>query len=130
VELDEVAEFGGGVSAEIAAIRTVQGRGHGVGELSGPALQIWIRLHNETPHPLPLDAVVVNLSYGEESVPSTPLLGDPSTEPFSGAVPAGGYTDAVYVFPVPTDAREDLRVTVSHASLSPIVAFEGGLASE
>jgi hypothetical protein len=125
VELDQEADFGDGVTARVTGVRAVDAEASGAGEIGGPALAFTIELDNRTTEQLPLDTVTVLMVYGGADTPAIPILGDPRARPFSGRLEPDAAKSGVYIFTVPEDGRDDVTLTVSHASLSPIVAFQG-----
>lgn len=124
VEIDSPAEFVESVRAEVTAIEAVTGEAAGPGEIAGPALRVTVTLTNDTSNPLPLDTSVVALYFGSDDSPAAELSG-PGRKPFSGTLAARTATTATYVFSVPEDQRDDLRITVSYSATDSTVAFEG-----
>ena len=124
VALDAQGEVGNGIVVAIPAIDAIQGAGQGPGNVAGPALRVTVRITNGTDADVALGGVAVNLSYGSEATPASPL-DDPSQRPFTGSVAPGGQVDAVYVFSVPTDARENVTIDVGYQPGAPRVLFTG-----
>ena len=124
VALDGTAEAGNGISASLSRIEAIQGSGIGPGNVAGPALRVTVRIHNETADPLPVDGVAVNMSYGIELTPASPL-DDPSQAPFRGVVAPGDTSEAVYVFSIPSDARDSVTVEVGYQAGGPRLLFAG-----
>lgn len=129
VPLDDEAEFGDGVTAELTSIKAIEAEAKGIGEIAGPALKLTITLTNGTDKSIPLDYVVVNTLYGKDKLPATAIYGDPDADPFRGTLKPGKSAKGVYIFSVPEDERDKVRITVSHESLSPIVVFTGSAPS-
>ena len=123
VALNSSGSFGDGVGAAVVAIKAVQARGQGPGEVSGPGLQITVQLHNGTSKALPLDNVVVNLT-DSTNAPANPMSGAPAN-PFSGSLAPGGKTTGVYVFTVPVDRRSRIAITINYSGRSAVVVFTG-----
>ena len=123
VALNSSGSFGDGVGAAVVAIKAMQARGQGPGEVSGPGLQITIQLHNGTTKALPLDNVVVNLT-DSANAPGNPMSGPPAN-PFSGSLAPGGKTAGVYVFTVPADRRSRIAITINYSGRSAVVVFTG-----
>lgn len=124
VDIAEEAEFGGDVSARIAEVARVDGEGRGVGERSGPALELTVEIINDSAEVVDLDYVVVNL-YGPDGAPGPALMGDPRSAPFSGTVDPGKSATAVYVHRLPDPDAATARVTVSYGAGAPTVVFAG-----
>ncbi|MFY0407455.1 hypothetical protein [Solicola sp. PLA-1-18] len=125
VPIDEPAEFGDGVTARIVSVRSIEGKGQGIGEVDGPSLLVRLELTNDTSRAIPLAQSTVNLAYGRSGDPAPPLFGDERSKPFTGNLAAGDSARAAYVFNVPERQRGRIQVTISHAALSPVVAFQG-----
>lgn len=124
VDITEEAEFGGDVSARIDEVARVDGEGQGVGERSGPALELTVEIINDSAEVVDLDYVVVNL-YGPDGTPGPALLGDPRSAPFSGTLDPGATASAVYVHRLPDPDATTARVTVSYGAGAPTVVFAG-----
>ncbi|TNC20148.1 hypothetical protein FHE66_01505 [Georgenia sp. 311] len=124
VGLDATGDFGTGLTVRLTAIEAVDGVARAPGEVAGPALAVTLRAANDSTGSIPLDDVVVLLSYGQDRTPATDL-GQGST-PLSGSLSAGASATGTYVFAVPEDVRDDLRVEIA-ADAAPTVAFAGSL---
>lgn len=124
VPLDAPAEAGDGVVASLPRLESVQGTGTGPGNVAGPALRVTVRLANGTPAPVSLDSVTVNVYYGEDRTPASPL-DDPSSAPFQGTVAAGRSAEGVFVVRVPSGAGDIVTVEVGHRPGAPLIIFSG-----
>jgi hypothetical protein len=125
VPLDGTAEApGDGVSATLTEVTAVEGTGVGPGNLAGPALRIGVRVTNGSADAVDLDAVVVSAASGADLVPAPPL-DDPATVPFGGSLAPGDSAEGVFVFTVPTDARDLVTVSVAHRAGAPFLVFAG-----
>ncbi|PRY49339.1 hypothetical protein LY71_106116 [Geodermatophilus tzadiensis] len=124
VGLDEPAAVGDGVRATVRSVEAIDGTGYGPGNIAGPALRVTVRLDNGTAEPVSLDGVAVDLAYGADSTPGSPL-DDPSRAPFSGTLAAGSSAEGVYVFTVPADQRDTVTVQVGYRPGAPVLAFTG-----
>lgn len=125
VSIKEEADFGDGVTATVVKLAAVDAEAAGAGEIGGPAVAVTIALRNGTSKTLPLGAVNVQMVYGSEQTPATPVDGDPQAKDFTGSLDPKDRQKGVYLFTIPPDERDEVTITVSHASLSPIVAFQG-----
>ena len=123
VALSSSGSFGDGVSASVVAIKAVQAQGQGVGEVSGPGLQVTVKLHNGTSKALSLDSVVVNLS-DNTNAPGNPMSGPPAN-PFSGSLAPGDESAGVYIFTVPADHRSRITISMTYSGQSADVVFAG-----
>jgi hypothetical protein len=124
VALDAPAAAGNGVVATLPSIEAIQGSATGPGNVNGPALRVTVRIQNGTAEPISLDGVATNMYSGSDRTPASPL-DDPSRRPFAGTVAAGETAEAVYVFSVPVDVRDDITVEVGYAAGAPLLLFRG-----
>lgn len=124
VPLDQTADFGDEVSAQLLDLEGIQAQGQGVGEISGPAIRVTVQLTNGTGAPLSLDAVTVSLYFAPALTPAPPIS-DPEAVPFRGSLAAGESAEAIYTFSIGNDDRDDISVTVSHSPSSTMVVFNG-----
>jgi hypothetical protein len=111
------------MQASVVEVTRIQGTGTGPGNISGPALRVTVRLDNGTSAPMALGGVAVELTYGPDAVPASPL-DDPASAPFTGLVDAGRSATGVYVFTVPA-GRQDVAVSVEYQAGAPFVVFRG-----
>jgi hypothetical protein len=126
VALDSPAAVGNGVVAMLPAIEGIQGTADGPGNVAGPAVRVTVRIQNGTAGAVALSGVAVNMYYGADRTPASPL-DDPSQRPFSGSVAAGASAEGVYVFSVPEDARGQVAVEVGYQAGAPLLLFTGAV---
>jgi hypothetical protein len=126
VALDGTADAGDGVSARLTAIDAIQGEAGGPGQVAGPALRVTVRILNGSSADISLDGVAVNLAYGADNTPGSPIQ-DSSAAPFTGSLPAGDEAEAVYVFSVPEDSRDVVTVEVGYQPGAPLMIFSGAV---
>jgi hypothetical protein len=124
VGLDATADAGDGVSARLVSIDAFQGEAGGPGQVAGPALRVTVRILNGSGADISLDGVAVNLAYGADNTPGSPIQ-DTSVSPFSGSLPAGDEAEAVYAFSVPEDSRDVVTVEVGYQPGAPLMIFSG-----
>ncbi|MGY1591291.1 hypothetical protein ACI79D_04875 [Geodermatophilus sp. SYSU D00708] len=124
VAIDAPAAVGNGIVASIASVEAIDGTAVGPGNVAGPALRLTVRIENGTSEAVSLDGVSVNLSYGADREPASPL-DDPSRVPFTGTVEPGATGEGVYVFSVPTDVRDLITVEVGYQAGAPLLLFTG-----
>jgi hypothetical protein len=125
VPLQSVGDFKTGLTVELASIAAVQAEAKGPGEISGPGLRVTVAAANDGEDAVSLDSVVVFLSYGSDRTPATQFTS--SSEPLAGDLSPGSSRQGTYVFTVPTDQRDDVRVEVSYTGSAPTVAFTGSV---
>lgn len=124
VGIDEVADTGTGMTFRLEQLEAVDGEANGPGEIAGPAVRVTVVATNDSPSPVLLESIVVDLTYGAQNTSAAPLSG-PGALRFSGEVAPGASATGVYVFEVPVDQRGAVSVLVSYAaSVSPVV-FQG-----
>ena len=124
VAIDEVADAGTGITFRLELLEAVDGEANGPGEIAGPAVRVTVVATNDSPSPVLLEGVVVDLTYGSQNTSAAPLSG-PGAVRFTGEVAPGASATGVYVFDVPVDQRGAVSVLVSYAaSVSPVV-FQG-----
>lgn len=123
VGLDEVAEFGDGVTARVVAIEAVDAESRLPGERSGPALAITIELTNTRDTPAELNAVTVDLRTGDD-LPAT-FITQPDQPGFSGMLAPGQSARARFTFLVDPARRDAVAIRVTYSSDTPIVVFAG-----
>jgi hypothetical protein len=124
VPLDATASVETGVSAEVVSLEAIDGSGSGPGNVAGPALRATVRLTNGTADAIALDLVAVDMTYGSDQAPASPL-DDPSRNPFTGSLEAGGAAEGVYVFSVPAGARDVVTLSVGYQAGAPFMVFTG-----
>ncbi|MFW3170539.1 hypothetical protein [Geodermatophilus sp. CPCC 206100] len=124
VALDEPAAVGNGVVARIADLEAIDGTAVGPGNIAGPALRVTVRIENGTEEAVSLGGVAVNVSHGPDRTPASPL-DDESQRAFDAMVQPGESADGVYVFSVPSDARDQVTVEVGYQAGAPLLLFTG-----
>ena len=125
VPLDSVGDFGTGLTVRLSEIASVQAEAKAPGEIAGPAVRVTVAATNDGDDDVSLDGVVVFVSYGKDRVPASQF--GSSSDPLVGDLPARGARSGTYVYAVPPDERDDVRVEISYTGAAPTVAFEGSL---
>ncbi|GAA5109339.1 hypothetical protein GCM10023339_09290 [Alloalcanivorax gelatiniphagus] len=125
VPLDSVGDFRTGLTVRFRGIEAVQAEATAPGEISGPGLRVTVAAANDGDEPISLDNVVVFLAYGSDRTPASQF--GSLSEPLAGDLPAAGSAKGTYVFSVPVDQRDDVRVEVSYSGSAPTVAFTGSV---
>ncbi|MET1007941.1 MAG: hypothetical protein ABWX96_20485 [Propionibacteriaceae bacterium] len=125
VPLDKTGDFGTGLTVSLKDIKSVKGVAKAPGEIAGPAIKITLEATNDSKKDISLDTVTVAVSYGKDRSPAVEL--SDGRRPFSGKLGGGDSENGVYVYTVPTDERDDVRVEVSYTGEAPTVAFEGSV---
>ncbi|GEK21314.1 DUF4352 domain-containing protein [Cellulomonas xylanilytica] len=112
------------VTARVALIEAVDGTAELPGEVGGPSLRVSVEITNGTASALDLTTAVVNLYYGADATPATPL-GQPGTVPFAEQVEPGASSTGTFVFNVPVDARDDVTIELDLSVGSAVVLLRG-----
>ena len=124
VPLDASAAVGNGVVAGIVELEAIEGSAVGPGNIAGPALRVTVGIENGTAVPVSVSGVAVNLYYGPDKAPASPLE-DPSQRPFTGMLEPGESGQGVYVFTVPADQRDVVTIEVGYQAGAPLLLFTG-----
>ncbi|PWB97573.1 hypothetical protein [Homoserinimonas hongtaonis] len=121
VPVGTAGDFGDGVSATVSAVTPLEVEGRGPGEKSGPALRFDIVMSNGSAAAIPLDGVTVNLYYGADSTPASPVLSNPEIVEFGGTLEPGATAPGSYVFSLPAEGQADYHLEISYSAGSPLV---------
>ncbi|SKB61863.1 hypothetical protein SAMN05660473_01615 [Arthrobacter sp. 49Tsu3.1M3] len=124
VELTAKKAVKGGVSATITDMTAVQGVATGIGEVAGPAVRFKVSVVNTTAAPLGLDRALVDVSYGKDDAPASQLSG-PDPVAFPASVAPGATGVGVFIFAVPLDARDTVKIHFNLEAETPIATFAG-----
>lgn len=125
VPLNSPAAESNGVTARLTSIQAIQGKANGPGNVAGPALRVTVHVENGTKAPITLAGAAINMYYGADNTPASPL-DDPSQRPFGiGMVQPGASADGVYVFTVPQDQRDKVTIEVGYEAGAPLLLFSG-----
>ncbi|TFB75821.1 hypothetical protein E3O06_04015 [Cryobacterium glaciale] len=124
VPLTEPAAAVPGVVFGVGAVEAVHGVARGPGEVGGPSLRFTVTVRNETSDTVSLASTVVNLFFGPDQSPATELTSSGGA-PFPASVAPGATQQGVFVFAVPSDQRDQVRIAVDYSVGVPIVLFEG-----
>lgn len=127
VALDEVADFGTGVTTRVDSVDGIEAQAQGPGEVSGPGVAIDLTVTNDSAAPVDLALFLVNLTDADGN-PGIPMLGDP-TEPVEGLLAPGASVSGTYVFTVDEDARDGIRIEASYSTDAPVVVFAGDVSA-
>ncbi|MGY1805393.1 hypothetical protein ACI78T_19080 [Blastococcus sp. SYSU D00922] len=126
VALDARGEVGNGVVATLPSIEEIESSAQGPGNIAGPAIRVTVRIENGTADAVPLDGVSVNMYYGTDLTPASPLE-DASRAPFNGTLAPGDSAEGIYVFSVPADERDSVTIEVGYVPGAPLLLFTGAV---
>lgn len=124
VPIEKDSEVKPGLTARVDKLAAVDGKAEGPGEVSGPALRFQVVVDNSTDRRADLSTTVVNLYYGDDKTPGSPI-GKPGGSPLPASVAAGAKADGTYLFVVPEDERDTILITVDYSVDTSVVAFSG-----
>ncbi|MCU1584110.1 MAG: hypothetical protein JWM49_666 [Microbacteriaceae bacterium] len=126
VALDKPAQIEPGLSAAITKFEAVDGKALTPGEVSAPSVRTTVTIRNASSESVPLTTAVVTAYYGPDQTPALELT-SPGGAPFPTKVAAGQSATAVYLFSIPVDQRDRVRIVVDYSvKVSPVV-FEGAV---
>lgn len=124
VPLQEPAVLGNGVRVALTRIESVKGEARGPGETAGPALRITVAVTNDSAEEVALLGAVLTAFYGPDAAPAGDLSG-PGRRILPQSVAPGRTVRGTYVFAVPVDQRDRLRVEFGYDAEEPRVVFVG-----
>lgn len=128
VELDQDAPFGDGVVARVVGIESTEVTPALPGEIGGPAVLIDVEVSNGSDADISLDAVTVDL-VDLTGAPLLPVTTEPA-DPLAGELEPGASRAGRYVFSVPVDDRDDVRLTIKYSGDAPAVVLTGSLPND
>jgi hypothetical protein len=128
VGIDDVAEFGNGVQARLAAVEPIDAQGHLPGERSGPAVAITLQVTNGSSAAIDLGTVTVDLTIGAGAGVPAYAVAVPERPPLGGTLAVGAATSGEYVFTLAPEERAHVQVHVKYSADTPTVVFEGSVA--
>lgn len=115
-----------GLTTRLTRIEKVQGLSNLPGEIAGPSLRITVEYENGTPSTVDLRGAVVNVYFGSGLTPAI-MLSQPGAKPFPSSIATGQKAQGTFVFNVPTNARQRVRVEVDLANQGSVVLYQGAV---
>lgn len=112
-----------GFTVRLTGLKAIKSKGRGPGEVSGPALRVDVRLTNGTSKAFDASAVVVTL-LDSRNDPGAEMLGPPHA-PMRAIVKPGDSVGGVWVFNVPTNRRDPVKILVTLPTDAPVLLFSG-----
>lgn len=125
-ELTDPVAVDGGPIVSVGSIESVTGEAVLPGEVSGPAVRIAVDVENTTKKPIELTAAVVTLYTGADDLQASPVS-KPAGKAFPSEVAPGEVARGAFVFELPEDRRDGVRVEVDLSLSDPLIAFEGDI---
>ncbi|MGI9821982.1 hypothetical protein [Agromyces sp. Marseille-Q5079] len=124
VPIAKTAEIAPSLTAKITGIEAVEGEAQGPGEVAAPSIRVTVEIDNATKEASDLGTAVVTAYYGSASTPAAELR-EPGGRAFPDTVAAGETADAVYVFSVPPEERDDVTILVDYSLEYAPLQFHG-----
>ena len=116
------APFGGGVTAVVTKVDTVEAEAGIPGETAGNASAVTVEIRNDSNEPVDLSQVTVSATYGD-AVPAIENTRAPS-EQLEGSVAPGDRATGVYLFRVSPEQQDSLIVAVSAGFSADVLQFK------
>jgi hypothetical protein len=113
-----------GVVIGIDGLEAVTGEAQGPGEVGGPALRFTLSMRNDGDSAVSLESTVVTVYSGPDQLPALELRA-PGGVPLPGEIPARSTVTGVFIFTVPPEQRDQVKIGVDYTVGIPIVVFEG-----
>jgi hypothetical protein len=123
VKLDKPSSTGQGVTVRITAAKAIAAKARLPGEVAGPAVALTLIVHNGSPKPVDLGAVVVTL-LDSANAPGNEMSAKPA-KPIKGILKTGKSATGVYVFTVGKLRRNPISVDVTLTGEAPVLVFKG-----
>jgi hypothetical protein len=123
-EFDEEAPAGESVTVALSDLEAVEGEASTPGEIGGPSLRFTVTFTNEGDSAYSLTGAVTNVYYGDEQIPAIELA-EPGGSDFPSEVAPGKSATGTFVYNVPADERDQVRITVDYDAAEPALVFEG-----
>ncbi|ROR80756.1 hypothetical protein SAMN06295974_2079 [Plantibacter flavus] len=124
IGFDDTADVTDAVSLKIESLEAVTGEASQPGEVAGPSVRVTIAFTNSGNEAYSLAGAVANAYYGADLTPAIELAA-PGGVRFPEQVAAGETVRGTFIFNIPEDARDAVRITVDYAAAEPAVVFEG-----
>lgn len=123
VELTDTVDVDDAIVVELVAVERTEAEARILGEISGPAVLVRVRLTNASGAPVAVGGTTVAVSDADDA-PLSPLSGPPA-DPLLDAVEAHGSVEGIYVFSDPDARTDQLTISVSYAADAPVAVFSG-----
>jgi hypothetical protein len=126
VPIDQPAAILPGVTAAITKLEAVDGEARAPGEVSAPSIRVTVEVTNSTEDTVDLTTTVVTAYFQPDQTPALEL-GEPGSSPMPASVAPGQAATGVYIFTIPSERRQNVRIIVDYAVDVPALVFEGGV---
>ena len=121
-DLSQAAALDDGLNVQIAGIRAAD-IAAAPGEVGGAGIIVSVTVGNSTDAEISLSGLVVNVTYGADNVPASPVESASDTVPASLA--AGDASTIEYGFIVPVEERGSVSIIVDSGSQARAAVFQG-----
>lgn len=125
VDMKDTAKLPGNVSISITKAEAIQTKATTPGEIAGPALAMFVSIHNGSEQKVNVDSAILALTNSNNQL-GQPTTSDPY-QPFSGELAPGASAEGIYVFLLPTNARDGLTLSVEYAAGQASAQFVGDI---
>jgi hypothetical protein len=115
-----------GLTAQITRFEAVDGVAKTPGEVSGPSVRFTVTVTNTGTSAESLATTVVTAYYGDDSTPALELS-EPGGVTMPASVAGGGTATGVYIFTIPADQRNNVRLEVDYSTKVRPLVFQGAL---
>jgi hypothetical protein len=115
-----------GLAVAVVQTNAIEGTADAPGEIAGPAVQFVVEFRNSTDQPISLTQVAINSDYGSDRTPALELTQEES-EQVPDEVGPGQSVTGSYVYNIPLEERDLVRLLVFTNVDNPVVAFEGSV---
>mgnify|MGYP001643856212 FL=1 len=120
--LDQSAALDDGLNVRIDGIKAADITA-GPGEVGGAGIVVSVTVGNSTDAEISLSGLVVNVTYGADNVPASPVESASDTVPASLA--AGDASTIEYGFIIPVEERGSVSIIVDSGSQARAAVFQG-----
>lgn len=124
IGFDGSAPVADGVTVAIESLEAVEGEASQPGEVAGPSIRVTIAFTNTGSEAYSLSGAVANAYYGADLTPAIELAA-PGGVRFPDQAAAGETVRGTFIFNIPEDSRDAVRITVDYAAAEPAIVFEG-----
>jgi hypothetical protein len=115
-----------GLTAQFTKFEAVDGIAKTPGEVSGPSVRFTVVITNSGSAAESLATTVVTAYYGDDNTPAL-QLSEPGGSDLPQSVAAGSTATGVYIFTIPADQRNNVRLEVDYSTKVTPLIFQGAL---
>lgn len=123
VPLSKTASYRSGIGVALVSIAPSTAKARNIGEVSGPALTITVKVTNNSDMAADISAVIVNV-FDRTGAPCNQIQND-KLHQFGGKLAPGKSAEGQYQFTIAKDRRNPIAVQVIYAGGEPVAVFRG-----